>query len=71
MDLKKKLPKKNIRQEEEKKVAKEVFNLVQEENSEFEEEIDEIYRLGKYEGGVHSLKVKFRSQATAQDLSKA
>ena len=70
MDLKKKvLPKKNIRQEEAKKVVKEVFNMVQEENSEIEEEIEEIHRLGKYEeGGMHPLKVKFRSQATAQDI---
>ena len=66
---KKVLPKKNIRQEEAKKVVKEVFNMVQEENSEIEEEIEEIHRLGKYEeGGMHPLKVKFRSQATAQDI---
>ena len=60
------LPKKNIRQEEEKKVVKEMFNMVQE-NSEIEEEIEEIHRLGKYEeGGIRPLKAKFRSQATAR-----
>ena len=65
------LPKKNIIQEEEK-IVKKLFNMVQEENSETEEEIEEIHRLRKYEGGVYVLKVKLRSQATAQDiLSKA
>ena len=35
-------------EEETKKVVKEVFTMVQEENSEFEEEIEEIHRLGKF-----------------------
>ena len=42
---------KENREEEEKKVVKEVFNMVQEEHSELEEEIEEIHRLGKYEIG--------------------
>ena len=46
--------------------------MVQEKNLEVEEKIEEIHRLGKYEEGVRPLKVKFRSQTTAQDiLSKA
>ena len=50
-------------------MVKEVFNMVQEENSEIEEEIEEIHRLGKHEeGGVRLLKVQFRSQVTAQDI---
>ena len=65
------LPKKNIREEEEK-IVKEVFNMIQKEHSEIAEEIVEIHRLGKYEGEIRPLKVKFRSQTTAQDiLSKA
>ena len=45
--------------------------MVQEGNSEIEEEIEEIHRLGKY-GVARPIKVKFKSQATAQDiLSKA
>ena len=43
------VPKNNIREEEENKVVKEVFDMVQEENSEIEEEIQEIHKLGKYE----------------------
>ena len=46
--------------------------MVRGENSEIEEEIEEMHKLGKYEGGTRPLKVKFRSQAIAQDtLSKA
>ena len=43
------LLKKKIIEEKEKNVIKEVLNMVQEENSEIEEKIKEIYRLGKYE----------------------
>ena len=47
--------------------------MVQEENLEIKEEIEEIHRLRKYGGGeARPLKVKFKSQETAQDiLSKA
>ena len=41
--------------------------MLYEKKSEIEEGIEEI-QAGKYEGGARSLKVKFRSQATAQDI---
>ena len=65
--------KKNIRQEKAKKVVKEMFNLIQEDDSEFEEEIEDIHMLGtQEEGWARPLEFKFRSQTTAQDiLSKA
>ena len=54
--------------EEEKKVVKKVLNMVKEKKSEIGEQIEEIHRLGKFEGGARPLKVKLRSQATTQDI---
>lgn len=54
------------RVKEELKVAREIIKEVEEDNAEVVEEIEEVFRLGKYEEGkARPMKIKFKSQAAA------
>ena len=57
------------REREELVLAKEVVASVKEVNSEIEEEVEEVYRLGRYkEGGERPMKIKFRSQTVVNEI---
>jgi len=63
------LPVRPIREKDEMKVVKDILKVVQEENSDQDEEIEEVSRLGRYEeGGMRPMKVKFRSQVKACEI---
>lgn len=60
-----------LREREEVKKAKEVIASLnnEDEDERYEEEIEEVYRLGPFKQGENRpLKVKFRSQAEAEEL---
>ena len=57
------------RERDELVLAKEVVASVKEVNSEIEEEVEEVYRLGRYkEGGERPMKIKFRSQTVVNEI---
>ena len=61
---------KGLRERDELKKAKEIIaKLNTETDDKYEEEIEEVFRLGKYvEGGARPLKIRFRSQNTVEEL---
>ena len=44
-------PIRHIREKEERKIVKDVITVVQEDEEDLKEEIEEVYRLGKYQEG--------------------
>ena len=66
------LPIRNVREQHERKVAEEVVEAVCEEQdggSKISEEIEEVFRLGKYEENKsRPLKIRLRSQVAAEEL---
>ena len=68
-DKEKDIPIKAIRQGEELKRAKEILSAVVEEGQEIGEQIEEIYRLGKYlRNGARPLKIRFSTQTAASTV---
>ena len=62
-------PIRHIREKEERKIVKDVITVVQEDEEDLKEEIEEVYRLGKYqEGRSRPIKVKFSTQQTAEKV---
>ena len=61
---------KGLREKDELKKAKEIIaKLNTESDDKYEDEIEEVFRLGKYvEGGARPLKIRFRSQNTVEEL---
>ena len=65
----KKNPVKFVRERENKEIARNIIKRVQDDEQELEKEIEEVYRIGKYNEGNHRpLKVKLKSQATAEEV---
>merc|ERR1712035_16413 len=66
------LPIRNVREQRERKVAEEIVEAVCEEQDggrKISEEIEEVFRLGKYEENKsRPLKIRLRSQVAAQEL---
>ena len=62
-------PIRRVREKEEKKMVKEVITVVQDEDEDLKEEIEEVYRLGKYqEGRCRPIKIKFSTQMAAEKV---
>jgi len=65
----KKNPIRFIREKEDKELAKKIITAVQDEDQGLEKELEEAYRIGKYnEGGGRPLKIKMRSQVTVEEI---
>lgn len=66
------LPIRSVREQHERKVAEEVVQTIDEEQeggSKISEEIEEVFRLGKYEvNKSRPLKIRLRSQVAAEEL---
>ena len=57
------------REKQEKKTAERIIREVEDEEKRFEDEIEEVTRIGRYvEGGSRPLRVKFQSQAAAEEV---
>ncbi|MPC77340.1 hypothetical protein E2C01_071792 [Portunus trituberculatus] len=64
----KKNPNKFTREREEREMAKMVIKRVQDSTHEFNQEVNEVVRLGRYtEGGKRPMKVKMRSQVAVEE----
>ena len=62
-------PVKHTREKEERDVAKGIIRMVQDEDQNFDGEIEEVYRIGRYtEGGKRPLKIKMRSQVSVEEI---
>ena len=67
--LQEKNPVKFVREREEKELAKEIIEIVQDREQGLEKEVEEVHRIGRYnEGGIRPLTVKPRSQATVEEI---
>lgn len=65
----KKNPVKFVRDKVEKELAKDIIKTIQDDQQGLEQEIEEIYRMGKYsEGCKRPMKIKLRSQASVEEL---
>ena len=65
----KKIPNKYVREKEEKELARQVIQFVQDSAQGIDQEIEEIHRIGKYnEGGARPLKVRMRSQVAVDEI---
>lgn len=63
------LPSRNERVKDEMKVARDIISEVGDDNMELDEEIEEVYRLGKYEEGrARPMKIKLRTQAAVMKV---
>ena len=60
-----------LREREEVKKAKDIIASLnnEEENEKYEDEVDEVRRLGRYvQGGARPIKIRFKSQVAAEEL---
>ena len=65
----KKIPNKYAREKEERELARQVIQFVQDSAQGLDQEIEEIHRIGKYnEGGTRPLKVRMRSQVAVDEI---
>ncbi|MPC40292.1 hypothetical protein E2C01_033848 [Portunus trituberculatus] len=65
----KKNPNKFMRECEERELAKTVIKQVQDSTQEFDQEVEEVIRLGRYsEEGSRPMKVRMRSQVAAEKI---
>ncbi len=65
----KNLPMKIARDKEEVKMAKEIIAEVAGEGEEIVEQIEEVYRIGKYdENGTRPMKIRFMSQTATEHV---
>ncbi|MPC95367.1 hypothetical protein E2C01_090574 [Portunus trituberculatus] len=65
----KKNPNKFTREREEREMAKMVTKRVQDSTQEFDQEVEEMVRLERYnEGGKRPMKVKMRSQVAVEEI---
>ncbi|MPC60009.1 hypothetical protein E2C01_054044 [Portunus trituberculatus] len=65
----KKNPNRLTREREEREMAKTVIKRVQESTQEFDQEVEEVVRLGRYtERGKRPMKVKMRSQVAVEEI---
>ncbi|MPC87232.1 hypothetical protein E2C01_082089 [Portunus trituberculatus] len=65
----KKNPNKFTREHEEREMAKMVIKMVQDSTQEFDQEVEEVVRLGRHtEGGKRPMKVKMRSQVAVEEI---
>ena len=63
-----KQPNRQLREKSELETAKEILNIVLDQNNEGHE-IEEIYRMGKYAGKeTRPMKVKFKSQTVVEEV---
>ncbi|MPC91107.1 hypothetical protein E2C01_086123 [Portunus trituberculatus] len=66
---KKKNPNKFTREREERELVKTVIKQVQDSKQEFDQEMKEVIRLGRYsEGGRRPMKVRMRSQVAVEEI---
>ncbi|MPC70408.1 hypothetical protein E2C01_064657 [Portunus trituberculatus] len=65
----KKNPNKFTREREERELNKSVIKRVQESTQEFDQEVEEVIRLGRYsEAGMRPMKVRMRSQVAVEEI---
>lgn len=65
----KKNPNKFAREREEREVAKQVIKTVQDSTQNFDQEVEEVIRLGRFqEGRARPLKVRLRSQMSVEEI---
>lgn len=63
------MPIRHTREKKGRKAVEQVIEAIQEEGHELVGEIEEVFRLGKYEEGAHRpVKIRFRSQLAAEEV---
>ena len=58
-----------MREREERELAREIIRQVQDNTQDFDQEVEEVLRIGRYrEGGKRPLKVRMRSQVAVEEI---